>query len=156
MVKILIMEKWVDKIKDKIFDSIVSQLGAFAIALGITTLAIYQFIKTTWNKQVTVSIGNIIIAFVMIVFVLISIYLIILKLKRKAIFKEGDKVTLSTQRGAIMSAGNYNFWNNKVNCATMVDKTIVEKWINQNQLVLYQRPEPKPATKSDYWRGYEG
>jgi uncharacterized membrane protein len=141
------------KITDRLLDiSVEKAIALIAVFSGLSVASFAAFAKEIWARHFFISIGGVIL-FVMAELVLILvIWLIYHKRKEKRLFEEGTKVKLSTGNSPVMSAGRYNFINNKVHCTWSHDKEVKSQWINQNQLAEYIPAESKTVIRrSDFW-----
>lgn len=142
MVKFLkrVLEKFIDASIEKIIGGL----------LGITGLAIWPLLRPPVDflkQRLFVSLGEILAGIVVFLFMFLLGACLRKKLVAKRLFKEGAKVTLSTKTHPIMSVGKYNFISNKLSCSWIHDGQVKNQWINQNQLVEYEKPQYKTTHK---------
>lgn len=135
------MKKFTEKFYEKLIElSIVQVTIAFVIITGFSLMSFLQLTKRILGNPFTFNLGQ----FIAFIAVEILLVLFIIYLRKKLIskqrFNEGTKVTLSTQTQPIMSAGKFNFMNNKVQCTWTHERAIKQEWINQNQLLEYKLP----------------
>ena len=142
-----VKEKILDKLKDIIPNTIARLLTLFLSSFSVFTLIAYisGFLKYSFEIKVWQCI-LLVFAFIFMAFI---IWLIKLKLHSKQKFPEGTNVILKTSRSPVMSAGKYNFFNNKVICTWHSDKEIKNELINQNLLKEYQAQVFSPNQRRD-------
>lgn len=142
-----IKEKILDKVKDIIPNTIAKLLTILLSSLSVFTVIAY--VKEFLFNSIEIKIWQCILLVFSIVVLSFVLWLIKLKLQSKQKFPEGTNVILKTGRSPVMSAGKYNFFNNKVICTWHADKEIKNELINQNLLKEYQTPVYSPPKKKD-------
>ncbi|MFC0775274.1 hypothetical protein [Terrimonas alba] len=148
------MKKILDKIFDKLIEfSIENVTTGFVMVTGISLFSILKFTKGVLGQTVVLTVSQIFAFAVGLLFLSLFVIYLRKKLKTKQKFKEGTRIILSTHTYPVMSAGKFNFLNNKVHCSWTHEKEIKQKWVNQNQLIEYIPPtyNPQPKRRSDYW-----
>ena len=152
------MKKILIKIKDAFITASIEKTIAFALIIvgGVSFFSLYNSIKALLKTKITLTIGSILIILAGIILSFYVTIIVLRRLKNKQQFEEGTRIVLSTRTSLVMSAGKYNFWNNKVLCTWIDGKEVKENWINQNQLTEYEpptyNPRPRPKKFEGYWR----
>ncbi|MBI1341803.1 MAG: hypothetical protein GC171_02590 [Terrimonas sp.] len=148
------MSSFSDKVYDKLIETSVEKIIAlFAIVTGLSVFAIAKATKALLSQKIVLTVSQLLAFTVGLILLVIFIALVRKKLKAKQKFEEGTRVILSTHTYPVMSAGSYNFINNKVHCSWTHEKEVKHQWINQNQLIEYTPPNytPQPKNRRSIW-----
>ena len=148
-------KKLIDKILDALIEkSLTTGLLIISTVTGVTAFSIWELTKNMLNYQVKISVSTLLGLLFIVGILSVLFWYTRLKLLSKKLFTEGTKVILSTGRSPVMSAGKYNFLNNKVLCTWAPDQKITHEWVNQNLLKEYEAPSYRPPqnrSKTGYW-----
>ncbi|MGZ5486547.1 MAG: hypothetical protein ACXWFB_11685 [Nitrososphaeraceae archaeon] len=145
------------KLKEKIIDrllefSLEKVVVFFTLISGITAYTLWSGIKRIFNYKLEIEVSVLITSLFLLICVLFILYYIFKRLKSKQKFSEGTQVILTSKNSPAISAGKFNFLNNKVLCSWHYNKAYHEKWINQNQLEEYEFkpfiPKPRNSSRS--------
>lgn len=148
------MSKFLNKVYDKLIEISVEKIVTlFIIITGVSVFSVAKLTKAFLSQRIVLTVSQLLAISVGVISFILFIILIRKKLKSKQRFKEGTRVILSTQTYPAMSAGKYNFINNKVQCSWIHEKEVKQQWVNQNQLIEYIPPtyNPQPKRRSDFW-----
>ena len=145
------------KLKEKIIDkllefSLEKVVVFFTLISGITTFSLWSGIKKFFIYKLEIEVSVLIASLFLLICVVFILYYIVKRLRSKQKFPEGTQVILTSKNSPVMSAGKFNFLNNKVLCIWPNNKTIHKEWINQNQLEEYEfkpfNPKPRNISRS--------
>lgn len=147
-------KKLAEKIEDYFIEQSLAKVTIILITVyGISVFSIVKLTRGVLNYQVILSVSDLLGIFLSLTFIILLAWYIRLKFRSKRKFEEGAEVILTTGHAPVMSAGKYNFLNNKICCTWSHEQRIKHEWINQNLLKEYEKSELPRIVKrsSEYW-----